>query len=293
MDSKHRHELEQNELAKWIIHQYEDWIKPNSNWLGYAVLGILVIAVVIFVTASLNKSNQNAAWKQYYAALNSENPGVELEFVANSTSGLVGVQARLALAQHQLGEGTLEATAETFVDKSKAIALLEKAIDSFQQVQKATSDSTVLSQAGFGLGQCRETLAAVRMGDDLTKAEEEYKKIIEQWKDSAMSPLAQKRLALIQQPGTKMFLERLAMKTPVVSSSMEGFGGFSVDRDDPLFPGGFGGGFDPEMMLDVKPPIEAPTLNTETTNLETEQSAENTEPESSVPTVESEIEPAT
>jgi len=233
MDSKTRHELEQNELAKWLTNQYEDWIRPNRSWLGYAVLGLLIAIVVIFATARVNIWNQNAAWKQYYTALNSLNPDAELELVANSTSGIVGVYARLALAQRQLSEGSVQA----FISKPEAIVLLEKAIASFQQVQRMAGDPMILQQAGFGLGQCWETLAAVRVGNDLAKAEEEYQRVAERWEGGFMGQRAQKQLALIQQPTTKMFLELMAAKTVEIPSGMDGFR-VDFDRDDP-FPGGF------------------------------------------------------
>ena len=217
MDSKKRHELEQNELAKWITAQYEDWIRPNNNWLGYACLGLLVVVVIIMATARVNAWNQKAAWKHYYSALDSPQADEELELVANSTSGIVGVHARLALAQRQLTEGC----SQVLSDKTGAIVMLEKAIASFQQVQKKTSDPSILQEAGFGLGYAWETLAAARVGDDLTKAEEEYQRIASLWRDTFLGKRAKKQLALIQQPTTKTVLELSAKKT--VESSEDDF----------------------------------------------------------------------
>ena len=231
MDSKHRHELEQNVLAKWIVDQYEDWIRPNSNWLGYAVLGILIVIAIILVTARVHSWNRATAWKHYYAALQSEQAEAELEIIANSTSGIVGVQARLALAQRQLTEGCTQA----FVDKNQAISLLEKGIASFQQVQKATNDSLILQEAGFGLAQCWEALAAVRVGDDLARSEDEYQKVVDRWEDGFTGQRAKKRLAQIRQPATKMFIELSAAKT-VESLGTDDFK-VNFDAADPFAPG--------------------------------------------------------
>ena len=215
MDSKKRHELEQNELAKWIVAQYEDWIHPNSSWLGYACLGILAVVVIIMLTARVNTWNQNAAWRHYYTALHSPQANTELELVANSTSGIVGVHARLALAQRQLTEGC----SQVFINKTEAIALLEKAIASFQDVQRKTSDPSILREVGFGLGYSWETLAAARVGDDLTKAVEEYQRVVNHWGDEFVGKRATKQLARLRQPTTKTFLELSAKKT--VESSEE------------------------------------------------------------------------
>ena len=209
MDSKKRHELEQNLLAKWLASQYEDWIRPNSGWLGYAVLGVLIAVTVIIVTKQVNTWNQNAAWKQYYAALHSEQADAELELVAQSTKGIVGAHARLALAQRQLAKGC----SLVLSNKKESIVLLEQALDSFRQVQKATSDASILQKAGLGLGQCWETLAAARIGNDLAEAEKEYQNVIDRWKEGYAVKQAQGRLTRIRQPATKEFLELTAAKT--------------------------------------------------------------------------------
>jgi hypothetical protein len=270
MDSKTRHQLEQNELAKWLTHQYKDWIQPNKGWLGYVVLGGLIVIVVIFATARVNTWNRNAEWKQFYAALSSVDANHALELVADSTKSIVGTYARLALAQRQLAEGS----AQAFIDKSVAVGLLDKAITSFQRVQKTASDPMIAQEAGFGLGYCWETLAAVRIGDDLTKAEEEYQKVVDRWGDGFMGQRAQKQLALIRQPATKMVLERMAAKVPEVPAGMEGFRVDNFDRDDP-----FGGGFNLDSMFDQGP---APVI--QPLNLEPVQEPEETAPEEAAPT---------
>ena len=251
MDSKHRHELEQNELAKWIVAQYEDWIRPNSSWLGYVVLGVLIVVAVLIGIARLNTWNQNIAWQQYYAALHSEQADVDLELVAQSSSGIVGVQARLTLAQRQLSEGC----SLVFTDKKEAIVLLEKAVTSFQQVQKTTRDSLLLQQAGLGLGQCWETLAAARVGDDLAKAEAEYLKIADRWGEGFTGKQAQKQLALIKQPTTQEIIKLMATKTIEDAETDDidiKFGGFNDLVPEPI---GFGA-LEPETVPEEQKPVE-------------------------------------
>ena len=237
MDSKHRHELEKNELVKWFSAQYEDWIKPNSSWLGYAVLGGLIIVCIVIGTSRVHTWNTNAAWKQYHAALHSVHSETELELVAQSTSGIIGSQARLALAQRQLESGC----EQVLIDKGQAITLLEKAVSSFQHVQRTTSDPMLLQQAGFGLGLAWESLAAARIGDDIAKAEEAYKKVIVHWGDGFMAERAQRQLALIRQPTTKMFLELTAAKvaeTPEQEAFLEGMGMEGLSFGDSITPDG-------------------------------------------------------
>lgn len=231
MDSKHRHQLEENILAKWLIAQYEGWIRPNSSWLGYAVLGVLVVVAFVIGTARVNSWNQASAWKQYYAALHSEQSEADLELIAGSTSGVVGIQARLALAQRQLTGGS----AQVFTNKAESISTLEKALNSFQQIQKKTNDPLILQQAGFGLAQCWETLAAARVGDDLIKAEEEFQKVADSWGESFKGQQAKQRLVLLQQPATRKFFELAAAKKPE-STGTSDFK-VNIDPSDPFAPG--------------------------------------------------------
>ena len=233
MDNKYRQELEKNELAKWFTAQYEDWIRPNSSWLGYAILGGLFVVAIIIVTARVSAWNQNTAWQQYYAALASANATAELEILADSTSGVVGARARLALAQMQLTEGS----ERVFIDKNEAITMLTQAIESFQRVQRATNDPVMLQQAGFGLGQCWEILAAARVGDDIAKAKEEYQRIIDRWEEGPMIQRAQRQLARLQQPATVAFLAHTAARVVEVPA-FDRLPWTDFDRDDALVPGG-------------------------------------------------------
>jgi len=266
MDSKKRHELEQNELAKWIIAQYEDWLRPNSSWLGYAVFGVLVVIAILIGTARVNTWNRNSAWKQYYAALHSPEVDTELERLANSTTGIVGAHARLALAQRRLSEGC----SQVLIDKKEAITVLDKAIASFQQVQRATSDPSLLQQAGLGLGICWETLSAARVGDDLAKAEEAYQKVINQWADSFAGQQANTKLAWIRQPSTVAFLELTAAKTvesaetdDSMSEIRNSFGLGDLFEPPPGTPGTSPGAVDSSAFEQEGPPTEEPKQETE------------------------------
>ena len=244
-------------MAKWIVTQHKEWIRPNSHWLGYVVLGVLVVVAALIGTARLNSWNQAAAWKQYYAALQSPLAETELALVANS-SGIVGVHARLALAWRQLAEGC----EQVFRNKIDSITTLEKAVDSFQRVQKGTNDPLILQQASFGLGQCWEVLAAARIGDDLTKAEEEYQKLADRWGEEFFGQRAKQQLALIRQPATKTFIQLAAAKVPA-SLGTDDFK-VVVNPDDPYAPGPVDLSiFDQKTEADGRPDA-APVINNTT-----------------------------
>jgi hypothetical protein len=262
MDSKHRHQLRENALANWIISQYEEWIHPNSNWLYWTLIGVLVCVLIILGTIRLNAWNQKTAWKQYYAALHSVQSEADLEALADQTSGIVGVQARLSLGLQKLSEGCNA----VFTDKSKAIADLEKAVFVFQKVQKTASDRTILQQAAFGLAQSWEALAASRKGDDLQRAEAEYKKIVEAWKDENVGQRAADQLALIGRADTKKFFELASAQIIKTEEKADDFK-VNIDKQNPF--GDSPGSFDAQKSLDgekpktEEPASEAPKTETE------------------------------
>ena len=235
MDSKSRQELEKNELAKWIGAAYADWIKPNSGWLSFVVAFGLIAAAVIFGTVRVQSWNHQTVWKQYYAALSSPTAEIELENIANSTTSTVGLQARLTLAHKLLATGS----SLLFTDKEGAIVLLERAITAFQQVQAMATDPILLQQAGFGLGQSWEGLAATRVVSeqedspktDLDNAIVAYQNVADRWGDSLLGQRSENQLALLRRPSTVMFLERMAARVIEVPN----FDDFKADFDLPDF----------------------------------------------------------
>ncbi|MDR3183761.1 MAG: hypothetical protein LBT89_12735 [Planctomycetaceae bacterium] len=249
MDSHRRHQLRENALANWLITQYEEWIHPNNNWLYWGIIGVLIAALVIVGTLRLNAWSRSAAWKQYYAALHSGQAEADLESLADQTSGDVGIHARLALAQLKLAEGCND----VFTDKAKAVAALEKAVFVFQKVQKSAADKTIVQQAAFGLAQSWEALAASRNGGDLQKAEEEYSKIAELWKDTYFGKRAAAQLAVLKQTGTKKFFELAAVQVIKVEEKADDFK-VNIDKQEPFAAGP--GQFDAQKALDGEKPAE-------------------------------------
>ncbi|MDR0522412.1 MAG: hypothetical protein LBH00_11255 [Planctomycetaceae bacterium] len=267
MDSKHRHQLEQNVLAKWISTQYRDWIRPNSQWLSYAALGVILVVAIFVFTSRINSWNRASSWKQYYAALHSAQPETALEGLTDTVKGEVGEWTRLTLAQQQLTDGC----AQLFNDKTKAIPVLEKAVISFLRLQKEARSPEFKQYAGFGLGQCYEALAAARTSnhenqtagsDDWSRAVKEYEQIAGE--ENFTGRQAKKQLALLRQPETKNFLQLTAAKKPEKQEEFK----VNIDPADPMTPAGTIdlSGFDtPEIPADKpaenKPATDKPAEN--------------------------------
>ncbi|MDR0870148.1 MAG: hypothetical protein LBN39_05075 [Planctomycetaceae bacterium] len=210
MDSERRHHLMQNDLAHWIIAQYEDWIQPNSRLLSTAGILIFALLLVFLYSSRALESSKAASWRQYFAAIRSPNAESELEAIALAYSGRpVGEQARLSLARQLLAEGI----SQMFIDKGEAEKKIEKALQQLQQLQATAKTPDVLMQAGFGTGQVYETFAAVRTGkNDLAEAENAYKALADKYPNEFWGKRAKEQLTLVSRPSTKRFFELAAAK---------------------------------------------------------------------------------
>jgi tetratricopeptide (TPR) repeat protein len=229
MDSDRRHQLAQNELAHWLITQYEEWLKPNAYLIGGGTIAILVLLGTFFGSTGLSDWNKAQIWNGYYAAIHSENSTEALQLLVETSKGTIAEQARLTLAQIQLGE----ACHLLFTDKSKAIESLEKSLEQFQFLQKNANDKNILLQTNFGLAQTWETLAAARVGNnDLAEAEKEYKKIAEQYPNEFLGQKAQKQLRLISNANTRKFFELAAAK--VAEPPKQDDFKVEIDKKDPF-----------------------------------------------------------
>lgn len=241
MDSNRRHHLAQNDLANWVITQYEEWIGPNIRWIGWAVLAVLALIVGVFGYSALNAKSKAAAWQQYYNALYAPEASTALENLISSSNGSIADRARLTLAQIQLAEASSAMTQ----DKTQSIEKLDKAIDNFKQVQQKTSDPDFKRQATLGLAQAYETAATVRTDkNDLEEAKKEYKTLSELGENDFYGRKAAKQLAFISRPDTVKFYE-LSSKKANEAPKAEDFK-VDIDTKDPF---ASGTSFDPQKAL--------------------------------------------
>jgi hypothetical protein len=229
MDRDRRHQLAQNALAHWLVTQYEEWLKPNAYLIGGGAIAILVLLGAFFGSTGISDWNKAQIWNGYYNAIHSEKSTEALQLLVTTSKGTIAEQARLTLAQIQLGEGCHQLLA----DKAKATESLEKSVEQFQFLQKNANDKNILLQANFGLAQAWETLAAARVGkNDLAEAEKEYKKIAEQFPNEFLGQKAKKQLLLISNANTRKFFELAAAK--VTEPPKQDDFKVEIDKKDPF-----------------------------------------------------------
>lgn len=261
MDSKRRHELSQNFLANWLISQYEDWIRPNSGLISWAILIVLLVIAILLFSARVVAWNKASAWRQYTSAVASTDAASSLEALAEA-GGPVAIPSRLSLGQILLAD----ACNGMFQNKAESLEKTEKAIVHFRWVRDHAKEDGVRQQALWGLGQSLETAAALRTDkSDLEEAIKAYKTLIERWPNDYLGQRAAKQLAFLERPGTKKFLE-LAANRVEEKPQAEDFK-VEIDKQDPFSAGP--GGMDALKSLesmnlgDVKESVEVKVETTE------------------------------
>ncbi len=239
MDSDRRHQLAQNSLGNWLVTQYEDLIKPNSQLISWLTIAFLVFLCGVLLTVHMLKSNTSRAWQQYFNAFASPDPEASLQALIDSgATGPIAAQARLTFGQVLLSDAEMLLT----TDKKKAEEKLEKSLTLFQAALHSTDSEEMRRQAVYGTAVACETLAGCRTGkNDLAEAEKKYKEVAERWPNSLYGQRAKKQIELLSKPETRSFYDFVASIVPETPKDDE----FKVDinKKDPFVDGP--AGFDP------------------------------------------------
>lgn len=207
MDSEHRHELAQNDLEKYgkkLYEQYNTYMEENGNRvLLYACVGMLTVAVLVWYVRSSRATNAEG-WAQLSAVSSAE----DLASVAESFPGTqVAEWATLQKAEANLRN----ATGLMFTNREPGVKELDEAQKGFE---KLTGDSglpdEIKARAFFGLARTYETGS----DGDLSKAETQYKKVMDQFPDSLQAELAKKRLEALKRSGSSEFYAWFKQQNP-------------------------------------------------------------------------------
>jgi tetratricopeptide (TPR) repeat protein len=144
-------------------------------------------------------------------ALESQDPK-ELDVVAQQYRGREVGQWAAVLA----GDMHLEAGCnELFQNKANAVEDLRKAVESYLLALESASSSPLRERATFGLARAYEALAGTRQSQgELSKAIEQYRKVVQDWPDGTYAVIAQRRLMDLEKPSTKAFYDQFAKYEP-------------------------------------------------------------------------------
>lgn len=212
MKSERRHELEENALA----HRLEGGIESLRPYLGWIVAGVGIVVVAFIAMGMLSSGKRQAAgeaWHDYLdAAFNSATLDPEtFESVASANPSTdMAAFAEIRAADLYLDEG-LELG---YSDRVLAHEQLRKASEAYQRGLTALDrgdDPLLRNRAQLGLGRVAEAL------NQLDDAENRYRAVAED-AASPLAPLAQQRLAALEESSTREFYDWFA-ETPLADAS--------------------------------------------------------------------------
>ncbi|HTM55971.1 MAG TPA: tetratricopeptide repeat protein [Pirellulales bacterium] len=231
MKTERRHELQTNVLADSLAR----WGEKARPYSRAALAGLIAIVAVLFAwsyySAQASRHEANG-WNEYFEAMNERDPRERLGQIVERYPGTsVGQISRVVLADIELDDGTNR----LFSDKAAAKDELRRVIDAYQAVLFESDEPSLRQRAMYGLARAREGL-----GQELTKAREEYQSLAERWPDSPYAAPALERAKDLERAETKQFYDWFAKYEPPRPMSNEpGTPGARPDfLKDSLEPGG-------------------------------------------------------
>ena len=215
MKSDRRHELQQNELADWLGEHLE-MIKPHGTSI---LLGVVIVAAVIFGGFAYfgNESKATAqSWSAYFGAFNQREPGKALEQLVKDQPGTTtALWAQQAIGDMNLAQGA----AMLFSDRAEAQKMLQKAQDTYKQVEAAASDPVLKARAQLGLGKVLESLCKPE------EAAKYYQLVADSQKETAIGKAAAADALRMKDQRQVARLAWFAAQTPKKPAPIPGIGG--------------------------------------------------------------------
>ncbi len=191
MDSQHRHELNENELAHWLENLIER-VKPYGTLIVIGLVGLVLVFTAWGFYQNASTANEAAAWSGYTSALLERAPDLgALETVSTQMDGAgpVADWSSITLADGRLWEASIM----WLQDRGKATEALAKAREEYERLLLAKRVEKVIQQrAEFGLARSYE------IEGDVEKAIEQYKQV-----KGAFADLAKQRVASLDAPSAQ------------------------------------------------------------------------------------------
>lgn len=178
MKSKHKHELQTNELAD-AIGRLVEWSKPHARLLTYGAAAGLALVIVLIVLPAVRPSSaaRNPAGEAFTEALESGQVQAVRDFLSDYPKAEQVTAAGLLLADRLLAEvvrGPQGAPGENA--KARAAKFLAEAKDLYAQVAQQAPDCEPMAKAGLALVMIQE--------GDLDKGLAALKEVTERWPGS-------------------------------------------------------------------------------------------------------------
>lgn len=155
MDSQHRHELAENELAHWLEDFIEN-VKPYATLILIGVIGAVALFVAWGYYSDSSKASRAADWSLYTMTALEGVP--RMSTLETAALELDDAGAPANFASITWAEGKLyEASESVLTDREKAAAAADDARQKFERLLKANGVSQeIRNRAQFGLARSYE-----------------------------------------------------------------------------------------------------------------------------------------
>lgn len=206
MDSQHRHELAENELAHWL-EDFIEQVKPFASLIVIGVVGVIALFTAWGFYQKSNKANQAAEWSLYTTTTLEGVPNMNA--LETAAADLEGSGAPADYASVTWAEGKLYEASETVLtDRDKALEATDAARQEFERLLLAKGvQPAIRNRAQFGLARSYE------LDGDWEKAVEAYKET-----KGAFAEMAAERAEALASEDAKEDLQWLATaKAPAFS----------------------------------------------------------------------------
>lgn len=204
MKSEQRHELKENELAS-LLEQGIEATRPYAKLiLGGIILLVVGVIAYVIITADPGVA-RSPEWNSLYMALDDtfrageddvkrqEATAKLSELAEQSGDKPAGLWAAQLAAEQQLAD----ASEKAFTDPESGKIEIQRAIDLFQRVEKAAKQDILKQKAMWHLGIAYELQAT---DEALEQGRKTYQRIVEEWPDSEMSRMAERRIEWLNDP---------------------------------------------------------------------------------------------
>ncbi|MFM8252813.1 MAG: hypothetical protein ACKOBW_14555 [Planctomycetota bacterium] len=194
MKTERRHEIETNNLADWIGHQFEQ-VLPYSRVIAGGVLAVLLLAIVWGVMQQREATQKGAAWAEYLSAMRAQDDDSRVAILSSVATDHAGTVTAWWARQTEADIDLERGARLLFSDREAALQTLERAEKNFLQVEDdARRDPTLVERARLGAAQ------ALECQGKLDKARQKYEQLAKANPQGMSGKFAAQRVQALSDP---------------------------------------------------------------------------------------------
>jgi hypothetical protein len=199
MDSQHRHELQQNDLAL-LLQKLNRFLEKHGNRISIGICLATILLVGWILWQRNVKAREQVAWSQLSG---SSSPDDLADVWKKNPDSNAAPWARLVEAEQRLTNGIQS----MFLDVEAGRKDLDQARKSFEVLaEQGSAPRMVRERALFGLARAEESLS----DGGTQEAQKAYQRLVERFPDSFFKDKAEQRLRELASGGSAEFYQWFA-----------------------------------------------------------------------------------